>query len=195
MAYIQQNQEIRLKDMFSGDVLSYIYAYDNTYSEKMNSVIFGLELKYELWRRWKQNLFLCEKIKKDGLFRCKLEFILDFHFNNNFNEYQMDNNGYINFPTDIEIYCGGKMFYFSNQTENKRKAGQIYMERGFITKDEIEICFTFNEKIKNKIEAKVVTKEEYYYSTHYSDYDLFPEYNSWHHDDNFYLLEQYNKNM
>lgn len=190
-----QQQQKRLRDIISGDVLSYIFEYDNTYKEKMNDVLFGLEIKYELWRRWKQNLFNCEKFKKDGMFRLKMEFILDYHFNNNYNEWVMGSMGDINFPSNIEIYCGGKLFYFSNQTENKRRAGQIYMERGFIKKDEIEVCFTFKEDINEKIEGQILTKEEYYYNTHYSDYDLFPEHHSYHHDDNFYLLEHFTKNI
>lgn len=177
-----------IKNTIPRDILSLIFQYDNTYREKMNNVISGLEIKYKLWDMWKNKLFMCKKLVNDNLFRSKMEFILDFYFNEIF----METN---DFPTNIEIYCGWKLFYYSNKTENKMRAAEIFTERGNIEKNKFEIVFTFTKpkigEINQNIQDIVFTKEEYYYNSIYCEKDIYGDYQSFYNDNNFYLLEHY----
>lgn len=175
--------------MFPIDVLSAIFEYDSTYREIMTRILRGNEIKYKLWNLWKNRLFLCNKFIIDPTFRKKMEFILDYHFENCAAAADGEN-----FPENIEVYCGGKMFYYSDQKESTEHAFEIFRDRDFsFTRNRIEITFTYSDGTKTSIDGQVFTRDQYYNTFINVDEDIYTDLYCFHNNRELYLLQHYSE--
>lgn len=159
----------------------HIFEYDGTYREIMDNVIYGDEMKYKLWDLWKKTLFMCKKFN-DNVFLKKMEYILDYHF------YRIGRE----FPENIQIYCGYKLFYYSEKKENNRQAFQTFLDRNFtFSRNEIEICFMYSDGKNISTKGQVFTKKQYYETFVYIYEDVYPELICLDNNRELYLLQHY----
>jgi len=173
---------LKLKTLFPKEILTNIFEYDRTYRLLMNEILTSKQMKYKLWELWKKKLFICSKFKKDNIFLKKMEYILDHHFKEIKRE----------FPENIVIYCGNKLFYYSDQKEDTHQAFQIFLSRNFMFKrNEIEISFIYSDGVEKKIKGQVYTKEQYYNTFIFVDEDNHPELYCFHNNNELYLLQHY----
>lgn len=177
-----------LKKIFSKDILSHIFEYDNTYKEIFNKIIFGKEIKIKLFNIYKKQLFSCEKFNQNTDFKDKLEFILDYYFNLCI-DYE--------FPKNIEIYNGAECFFYTNKKEHLHGAENIYYNN--LTANllnQISVSFIYYEKtisgeIENKhrcIIAKVFTDKEYEYYYNHNCIYYYSRISSYYNNGKHYLV-------
>ena len=177
-----------LRSRLPQDVLSHIFQFDDTYHGEMCYITETREFKYQVWRNWKKQLFACEMFCTDVMFRRKLEFILDYHFDRTMAKEQP-------FPANITIKCPSKMFYYSNQKQHPHDpAHYLQMFRRGILNKSIEVSFEHNGYPTQKYVGEVFTKEDYYsyfVNVYIDDHD---DYHCFYSNSEFYLVEHIDEN-
>jgi hypothetical protein len=135
------------------EIWGLIFQYDDTY-KNIFQVLQTKDYTQTLWQFWKHRIFRTLKMRQDDILREKTEFLLDYFINHSCGD---------EFPTNITIHCGGRLFYYTNGAENLQRAIDIFSTIPIVI-NQIEITATFGIDAEKKIRGKVMTRDEYYRS-------------------------------